>query len=50
MDSAEIFHGKVIDVSPRTMTLELQGREEKMIAAQVLIDLRFAHTSNPHHA
>eukprot|EP00208_Stichococcus_sp_RCC1054_P004217 CAMPEP_0206137548 /NCGR_PEP_ID=MMETSP1473-20131121/2652_1 /ASSEMBLY_ACC=CAM_ASM_001109 /TAXON_ID=1461547 /ORGANISM="Stichococcus sp, Strain RCC1054" /LENGTH=516 /DNA_ID=CAMNT_0053530689 /DNA_START=1652 /DNA_END=3202 /DNA_ORIENTATION=- len=36
-DIAEIFHGKVIDVSPRTMTLELQGREEKMIAAQGLL-------------
>jgi hypothetical protein len=34
-DIADIFHGKIIDVSFQNMTLELQGREEKMIAAQV---------------
>lgn len=35
---AGIFHGRVVDVSKETMTLELQGKEVKMIAAQTVLE------------
>lgn len=34
---AEIFHGNVCDVSLTTMTLEIQGKEDKMQAVQTLL-------------
>ena len=34
---AHIFHGGVCDVAPRTLTLEITGKEDKMAAAQRLL-------------
>lgn len=36
-DLAQIFHGNICDVSLHTMTLELQGKEDKMQAIQKLL-------------
>jgi acetolactate synthase small subunit len=36
-DLAEIFRGTVCDVSPTTITLEMQGKEDKMYALQQLL-------------
>ena len=36
-DLADIFHGNICDVSLSTMTLEVQGKEEKMQALQTLL-------------
>jgi acetolactate synthase-1/3 small subunit len=36
-DLAEIFRGTVCDVSPTTLTLEMQGKEDKMFALQKLL-------------
>ena len=50
---ADIFHGTVCDVSLTTITLELQGKEDKMHALQGLLEpygqgppdtLRISHT------
>ena len=37
-DLAEIFHGTVCDVSLSTITLEIQGKEDKMHALQGLLE------------
>jgi hypothetical protein len=37
-DLADIFHGTVCDVSLTTITLELQGKEDKMHALQGLLE------------
>lgn len=37
-DLANIFHGTVCDVSLTTITLELQGKEDKMHALQGLLE------------
>lgn len=37
MDIANIFHGSVCDVSLGTCTLEMVGKEDKMVAAQKLL-------------
>lgn len=37
-DLAEIFHGTVCDVSLGTITLEIQGKEDKMHALQGLLE------------
>ena len=36
-DLAQIFHGNICDVSLTTVTLELQGKEDKMQALQRLL-------------
>jgi acetolactate synthase-1/3 small subunit len=36
-DLAEIFHGNICDVSLNTITLEIQGKEDKMQALQNLL-------------
>ena len=36
-DLAQIFHGNICDVSLKTVTLELQGKEDKMQALQRLL-------------
>lgn len=36
-DLAQIFHGNICDVSLTTVTLELQGKEDKMQALQKLL-------------
>lgn len=38
MELLEIFRGKVIDVSPETMTLELTGDPEKIVAFVALME------------
>ena len=38
IDIADIFHGNVCDVSLNTCTLELTGKEDKMIAVQKLLE------------
>ncbi|MDD2533380.1 MAG: acetolactate synthase small subunit [Eubacteriales bacterium] len=38
MDIVDIFRGHVIDVSPRTMTIEMTGNESKIRAMQELLD------------
>jgi len=35
---AEIFHGNICDVSRTTITLEIQGKEDKMRAVQNLLE------------
>ena len=37
-DLANIFHGNVCDVSLNTITLEIQGKEDKMHALQGLLE------------
>ena len=37
-DLAAIFHGSVCDVSPTTLTIELQGKGDKMAALQRLLE------------
>ena len=37
-DLADIFHGSVCDVSLNTITLEIQGKEDKMHALQGLLE------------
>lgn len=37
-DLANIFHGTVCDVSLNTITLEIQGKEDKMHALQGLLE------------
>jgi acetolactate synthase small subunit len=37
-DLADIFHGSVCDVSLGTITLEIQGKEDKMHALQGLLE------------
>ena len=34
----QIFHGAVIDVSPRTLTIEVTGKEDKMRALQEVLE------------
>ena len=38
IDLAEIFHGNICDVSRTTITLEVQGKENKMRAVQDLLE------------
>ena len=38
IDLAEIFHGNICDVSRTTITLEIQGKEQKMRAVQDLLE------------
>lgn len=38
IDLAEIFHGNICDVSRTTITLEMQGKEDKMRAVQNLLE------------
>ena len=38
IDLANIFHGNICDVSRTTMTLEVQGKEDKMRAVQSLLE------------
>ena len=40
---AHIFHGGVCDIAPRTLTLEITGKEDKMAAAQRLLASYGAH-------
>lgn len=38
MDICEIFRGHVIDVSPKTLTIEMTGNESKIVAIQELLE------------
>ncbi len=38
MDICDIFRGHVIDVSPKTLTIEMTGNESKIIAIQELLE------------
>lgn len=38
IDIADIFHGNICDVSRTTITLEIQGKENKMRAVQDLLE------------
>jgi len=39
MQVAEVFRGKIVDISPDTMTIEITGKGEKLDAALEMLDL-----------
>lgn len=36
-DLADVFHGTIADVGPNTITVEIQGKDEKMGSLQELL-------------